>query len=126
MSKLMSVILLCLAALPAFSQPASSYEVATITAVKPHQSTGETDSDLLSYDVSLRVGDTIYQLAYTPPLGSASIKYAAGRNVLVLVGEKTIRYNNIAGESFEVPIVSRKSASDAKQPRQVSESGLAK
>jgi hypothetical protein len=126
MSKLVSVIFLCLTALAAFGQSASNYQVATITAVKPHQSAGETGSDPVGYDVSLRVGDTIYQLAYTPPPGAASIKYAAGRNLLVLVGENTIRYNNIAGESFEVPIVSRKSANDAKQPKQASQSGLTK
>jgi hypothetical protein len=126
MSKLMPVILLWLAALPAFGQSASTYQVGTITAVKPHQSAVETGSDAVSYDVSLRVGDTIYQLVYTPPLGASSIKYAAGRNLLVLVGENTIRYNNIAGESFEVPIVSRESANDGKQPRQASQSGLTK
>ena len=126
MSKLVSLIFLSLAALAAFGQPAFNYQVATITAVKPHQSASETGSDLVSYDVSLRVGDTIYQLAYTPPPGAASIKYAAGRNLLVLVGENTIRYNNIAGESFDVPIVSRKSANDGKQPRQASQTGLTK
>lgn len=123
MSKLVSVIFLWLAALAAFGQPASKYQVATIMAVKPHQSTSETGSDPVSYDVSVRVDDTIYQTTYTPPPGAASIKYAAGRNLLVLVGENTIRYNNIAGESFEVPIVSRKSINNGKQPRQVSESG---
>lgn len=115
MSKLVSVIF-WLAALAAFSQSAPNYQVGTITAVKPHQSAGATGSDPVSYDVSLRVGDTVYQLIYTPPAGAASIKYAAGRNLLVLVGEKTVRYNNIAGESFEVPIVSRKSVSDASNP----------
>lgn len=120
------MIFLWLAALVAFSQSAPNYQVGTITAVKPHQSAGETGSDPVSYDVSLRVGDTVYQVVYTPPAGAPSIKYAAGRNLLVFVGEKTVRYNNIAGESFEVPIVGRKSANDAKQPKQAAESGVTK
>lgn len=123
MSKLLFVACLWFTALSAFGQSASTYQVGTITAVKPHQFAVESGSDVSSYDVSVRVDDTIYQVLYTPPLGASPIKYAAGRNLLVLVGEKTLRYNNIAGESFEVPIVSRKAVNDAKQTRQVSDSG---
>jgi hypothetical protein len=47
-------------------------------------------------------------------LGTGTVKYAAGRELLVLVGEETIRYNNILGQSLEVPIVSRKRATDSK------------
>jgi hypothetical protein len=93
------------------------YEVATIAEVKPHQATGTSPSDAPSYDVSVRVGDAIYLVLYTDSLGTGTVKYAAGREVLVLVGEKTIRYNNILGQSFEVPIVSRKQAPDAKQSK---------
>lgn len=118
----MFVACLWLTGLSAFGQSVS-YQVGTITAVKPHQLAGENSSDVSSYDVSVRVDDTIYQVLYAPPLGASPIKYAAGRNVLVHVGEKTLRYNNIAGESFEVPIVSRKAANDVKQARQVSDSG---
>jgi hypothetical protein len=42
-----------------------------------------------------------------------TIKYAAGRELLVQVNEKTITYNDILGQSLEVPIVSQKP--DAKQ-----------
>ena len=108
---------ICLVTFPVFCQSASKYEVATIAEVKPHQSTGTSPSDAPSYDVSVRVGDTIYLVLYTDSLGTGTVKYAAGREVLVLVGEKTIRYNNILGQSFEVPIVSRKRAPDAKQSK---------
>jgi hypothetical protein len=60
------------------------------------------------------VGDTVYVVLYTDSLGTNTVKYAAGRELLVLVGEKTIRYNNILGQSLEVPIVSRKGATDGK------------
>ena len=117
MLKVVSVILLCLSTVSAFGQSAPKYQVATITAVKPHQSAGEARSDATSYNVSLRVGDTLYVVLYTPPLGMNTVNYAAGREVLVLVGKKTITYNDLLGQSFEVPIVSRKPATDAKQSK---------
>jgi len=117
MLKAMSVILVCLSTLSALGQSASKYQVGTITAVKPHQSAGDARSDAISYDVSLRVGDTVYVVLYTPPLGMNTVNYAAGREVLVLVGKKTITYNDLLGQSFEVPIVSRKPASDTKQSK---------
>jgi hypothetical protein len=117
MLRLLSVICIWLVTLSAFSQSVSKYQVGTITDVKPHQSVDAGRSDVVSYDVSVKVGDTIYLVVYTPPLGATPVKYAAGRNLLVQVGEKTMRYNNILGQSLEVPIVSRKSTTDAKQSR---------
>jgi hypothetical protein len=98
---------ICLGTLPAFSQSTSKYQVATITDVKTHQDSG---SDVVRYDVSVKVGDTIYVVLYTPPLGMNTVKYAAGRELLVLVGKKTITYNDILGQSQEVPILSQRSA----------------
>jgi len=117
MLKLLCVVCICLATLSVFSQSASNYQVGTITAVKPHQSAGDSSDDAISYDVSVRVGDTIYLVLYKPPVGASPIKYAAGRNLLVMVGEKTLHYNNIIGEPFEVPIVSRKPATDTNQSK---------
>jgi hypothetical protein len=61
--------------------------VGTITEVKVHQTAGSSASDLVSYDVSITVGYTIYVAQYTPPLGQETVKYAGGRDLLVLVGE---------------------------------------
>ena len=115
MLRLMGVICICMVTFPAFCEPAAKYEVATITDVKTHQSDGNTGSDVVSYDVSVKVGNTVYLVLYTPPLGLTTVKYAAGRQLLVLVGKKTIRYNDILGQSLEVPIISQKPAMDAKQ-----------
>jgi hypothetical protein len=112
MLKLICMTCICLGTLPAFSQSTSKYQVATITDVKIHQDSG---SDLARYDVSVKVGDTIYVVLYTPPLGMSTVKYAAGRELLVLVVKKAITYNDILGQSQEVPIVSQRSAS--KQPK---------
>jgi hypothetical protein len=104
----------------AFGQSASKYQVGTIIDVKTHQDAGGGATDVASYDVSVKVGDTIYVVLYTPPLGEETVKYAAGRDLLVLVGKRTIRYNDILGQSFEVPIESQKSAAKPKPAKPVS------
>jgi len=100
---------------PAFCEPAAKWEVATIIDCKTHQIGSSTASDVVSYDVSVKVGNTVYLVLYTPPLGMSTVKYAGGRQLLVLVGKKSIKYNDILGQSLEVPIISQKPAADAKQ-----------
>lgn len=104
------LICICLATVPALAQSTGKYQVGTITAVKPHQAAPDAPSDVASYDVSIKVKDTIYSVLYTPPLSMNTVRYAAGRDILVLVGKKTITYNDILGQSYEVPIVSRSPA----------------
>jgi hypothetical protein len=117
MWRLIGVIGICLLAFPVFCQSASNYQVATIIDCKIHQPTGDGGSDVASYDISVKVGHTIYVLLYTPPLGTNTVKYAAGRSLLVLVGKKTITYNDILGRSSELPIVSQKTAADTQQSK---------
>lgn len=114
MLKVLCAICICLMALPAICEPASRYQVGTITEVKPHQSTGDESPGIVRYDVSVKVGDTIYLTLYAPPFGLNTVKYAAGRDIVVLVGKKTIIYNDLMGRPIEVPIVSQKAAADAK------------
>jgi hypothetical protein len=64
------------------------------------------------------VGNTIYVVLYTPPLGEETVKYSAGRDLLV--GKRTIRYNDILGQSFEVPIESQKPAAKPAPSKSVS------
>lgn len=114
MRRLIGVIAMCLASCPAFCQSTSKYQVATIIEVKPHQAAGDRASDAISYDVSAKVGNTIYVVLYTPSSGEVPPKHAAGRDMLVLVGKNTITYNDMLGGSFEVPIQSRRSAAEPK------------
>lgn len=116
MRRLIGVIGLCLLTLTVLGQSTSKYQVATITEVKPHQNSGPGASDVVSYDVSVKVGDTIYVALYTAPLGESTIKYFAGRDLLVLVGKNTITYNDILGRSFVVPIESQRSAKLSQKP----------
>jgi len=120
MQRLIVVVTLCLLTLAAFGQPTSKYQVAIITEVKARQAAEDGASEPASYDVSVKVGDTIYVVLYTPPLGQETVKYAAGRELLVLVGKGAIRYNDILGQSFEVPIESQETAAKPKQSNSVS------
>jgi len=111
------VLFICVSSFLALCQSPSKYQVGTITDVKPHPSAGGASSNPTSYDVSLKVDDTTYVVLYTPPLGMTTVRYAAGRELLVLVGKTTITYNDILGNSSEVQIVSRKTAPSAKRSK---------
>lgn len=110
--KLMSVICLFLIVASSFGQSPRHYQEAVIVGVKPHRAEADDSSGLTSYEVSLKVADTVYVVLYTPPLGITTVKYAEGLNLLVVVGEKTISYNDLLGQTFEEPIISRKRAGD--------------
>ena len=120
MLRLSGLFLMLLTMFPAFGQSTSKYQVGTITEVKAHQAAGSGASDAASYDVSLKVGDTIYVVLYTPALGEDTVKNAAGRDLLVLVGKNKITYNDILGQSYDVPIESQKTAAKPKQSKSVS------
>lgn len=114
MWRLIGVISLWLVAFPAFSQ-STKYQVATIMEVKVHEVVANSTPDLNSYDVSVRVGDTLYVVLYTPPLGESDVKYFAGRELLVRVNKNTITYNDLLGRSYEAPIQSQRPATPPKR-----------
>ena len=120
MLRLVGVFCICLTTFPAFCQSKSKYQVGTITEVKTHPASGSGASGAASYDVSVKVGDTVYVVLYTPPLGEETVKYATGRDLLVLVGKSTISYNDILGRSFEVPIESQEPVAKSKPSKAIS------
>lgn len=101
-------ILVCLATLPAVCQSNSKYQVGTITAAERNRDGDSAASDRPSYDLSIQVNRTIYVVRYESEFGLNTVEYAAGRDLLVLVGEKTITYNDMLGQSHELPIISEK------------------
>ena len=116
MLRRLAVICFCLMTLPAFSEAAAKYEVATILEVRPHQSASET-SNVATYEISTRVGDTIYVTLYTDSLGTSTVRYAAGRELLVHIEKATLTYNDILGQSHTLPIISEKPVTKAKQTK---------
>ena len=117
MQRLIVVVTLCLLTLAALGQSTSKYQVGMITEVNAHQVAGDSASDPTSYDVSVKVGDTIYVVLYTPPLGELPPKYERGHELLVLVGKNTITYNDMLGRSLQVPIESQRPAAEPKQSK---------
>ena len=117
MRRLMAAIVVCLLTFPALSQSTSKYQIAVITEVKPREAAGDSASDHPRYDVSVKVGDTIYVVLYTQPWGELPPKYATGHELLVFVGKDTITYNDMLGRSLQVPIESQRPATDAKHAK---------
>ena|SRR5215467_10363055 len=117
MFKLMSLTCICLATLPVFCESGAKYEVATITDVQPHQAADNKPTDPVRYDVSVKVADTVYVVLYTDTLGTNTVKYVAGRQVLVHVGKDAITYNDILGRSQDLPIISQKPVTNMRQSK---------
>src|SRR5215475_8122792 len=107
MLKLFCAVCICLITFLSFCESTPNYQVATIVNVKNHQMVDDA-SDVVSYDVTVKVGNTIYVTLYTPntPVDTNSVRYRVGLPVLVLIRKDTIAYNDLLGRSFEVPIIS--------------------
>ena len=109
-----TVSLTCLLAAFAFGQSSgSSYQPGSITAVKDHQGAADKPEKTASYDVSLKVGNAVYVVLYTPALGTDITKFAVGKGLLVSVGSNTITFNDSLGRTIEVSILSRETLPDA-------------
>lgn len=105
-SRCLSLILVITAAFSALCQNQSStYQTATITGVTLHPHTpGEPDT--ARYDVTLKVGNNVYVVLYSPPQGQNTVEYAAGMEILVLVENNSIRFSKLGTEG-EAPIERR-------------------
>lgn len=86
-------------------QTKSDYQRGTIMAVVAGPSNSGNGS-ATSYDISVRVGNTLYVVLYSPSPGAGTPQYAAGQELLVKVGEKTITFSDMLGRGFDVPIES--------------------
>jgi hypothetical protein len=78
-------------------------------AVKVHQPTGDDDSQVKKYDVTVRVADAEYVVLYTPPPGMDVVEYQLGRDSLAVIEGDTIKWNDMLGTPREAPILSRRS-----------------
>jgi hypothetical protein len=102
---ILCIALMCAVAASVLGQASSSkYQPGTIMAVKDHLDPNDSTK---RYDISIKVGHTMYVVLYTPPPGAYGFQYSAGQDLLVSVGTNTITYNDLLGNSRKVPIVSR-------------------
>jgi hypothetical protein len=101
---------------PAFCQSRPAYEVGTILEVKVHQPAEKQDALMKRYDISVKVGNTIYLVLFTPPEGSNIVEYKTGLDLPVLVVGKTMKFTDTLGRPVIVPILNQQQA--AKQREQ--------
>ena len=80
----------------------SAYQPGTIMGVTIHPN-APGEPMVARYDVTLKVGDNVYVVLYTPPQGQNTVEYAAGMDVLVLVENNSVRFSNL-GTTGEAPI----------------------
>lgn len=98
-------MVICALILPACCQTSSpQYQPGTIVAVALHQSSPGQEG-ITRYDVSVKVGNTIYMTLYTPPNGYSGVEFSTGIEKLFLVGTNTLTFNSPSWGKTEVPIV---------------------
>jgi hypothetical protein len=109
--RLFIVGLLILLTRSAFCQSGPAYELGTILQVKVHQAATEEEASVKRYDISVKVGKTIYLVLFTPPEGSNIVEYKTGLDLPVLVEGKTMKFTDTLGRPMIVPILSQQQAS---------------
>jgi len=101
--------MLFLSTLFALSQTTPKFRPGTIMAVTPHpNSANGQDHDGPAYDVSVKVGDTLYVVLYAPHNASRTVAYTAGMQLLVAVNKDTLTFNR-QETPVDVPILRRES-----------------
>jgi hypothetical protein len=98
------IIALVFASLISLGQQ-SGWQHGVILAVVKHAESQNTDPNVTSYDISLRVGNTIYVVLYTAPKNSSMVEYRVGADVVVRVQGTDLTVNDIQGNAHTVKIL---------------------
>ena len=101
------ILLLPVLAFAQSSSTPSTYQPATITVVKPLDSGDNSNTNDVLYEVSVKVGETVYVVLTPSPSPSGIIMYVVGRQLLVHVNDDTITWNDIMGQTYKSPIISK-------------------
>jgi periplasmic protein CpxP/Spy len=112
MKRMLGLILISWITVAAWGQsPQGKYQPGTIMDVATHQNApGEPASGPTRYDVSVKVGDTVYVALFTPVNSSNTVEYAKGFDLLVLVGTDTLTFNSKLSGTTTMPILRREKA----------------
>lgn len=114
MHKYVIILIVCLAAVFGFCQSPAKYRAASILEVVPLQTTVDGHANPV-YKISLQTDNAVYVVLYTSNSKNDAMRYAAGMQVPVLVGEKSIKLTDILGQSFEVQILEKRTTALAKK-----------
>ncbi len=105
MRSAMTICFLGLLTLSGMCQTEPKWTTGVITEVTKHVDTAAPATPTGKYDVSVRVGDVVYVVLYTPTPGNKLVEYRVGTDLNVLVGKKAVKFNMSGGETKEAPIL---------------------
>jgi hypothetical protein len=95
----------------AHGESSSQYQSGLILEVKEHPGgeipATEKTPPIKRYDISVQVKDVVYVILFTPRPGMHGFQTHAGMDLLVMVREKTMFFNDIVGRSMSAPIISQ-------------------
>ena len=95
----------------AHGQASSQYQSGLILEVKEHPGAEipatEKTPPIKRYDISVQVKDVVYVILFTPRPGMHGFQTLAGMDLLVMIREKTMFFNDILGRSMSAPIISQ-------------------
>ena len=104
------IITFCFAVRTSLGEDKKVYQAGTIVEVKVHQPAPGTDTGKTEFDVSIKVGNKIYVVLYSPPGGQDFAEYGVGMDRTVLVEGDTMKLNDLLGRTRILPVLSVKDA----------------
>jgi hypothetical protein len=104
------VIILFFAVRRSLGEDRKVYQAGTVVDIKVHQPEPGTDSEKKQFDVSIKVGNKIYVVLYSPPGGQDFAEYGVGMDRTVFVEGDTMKLNDLLGRTRILPILSVKDA----------------
>ena len=110
---LIPALVLVFAALALAAPPQEKWEAGTILNVAKHAPAQDEQGNYL-YDMTVQVGEKTFVVLYDSPLDSEIGNYKQGIEVTVLVGESTMKLNDIMGRTHDLPILA---ISEPQKPR---------
>ena len=117
MYKRVAILVMCLSTVLGFCQSAPKYQTASILEVVPLQTTANESDSVPVYKITLQTSSTTYVVLYTYSPNTELVRYSTGMQTTVLVEENSIKFNDILGRTYELPIIGRRPvrASKSKQ-----------
>ena len=104
------IFIFCFSVTRSAGQDKKVYQAGTIVDVQVHPLEAGTDNDKKQFEVSIKVGNKIYVVLYSPPGGQDFAEYGVGMNRTVFVEGDTMKLNDLLGRTRILPILSVKDA----------------
>ncbi len=102
------IIILCFAVRRSLGEDRKVYQAGTIVDIKAHEPGPGTDIGKKEFDVSIKVGNKIYVVLYSPPGGQDFAEYGVGMDRTVFVEGDTMKLNDLLGRTRVLPVLSVK------------------